>query len=187
MIPKPQEMARSRAPGYKHPRRSTDSENEADSNEVRLRSSEGEIIVVPKEAACRSSKVKSMIDENKNQPFWFTDISSNNLKNIIEFCKLAQDDTSHEAHTEFLSKFDDETLFNTMLTANDLEVDSLLELTVHANPIYKHTQTDIQHKRTLSAPQQKRAVIRGLKAKTEEELEAWLHKVFIDDADVHGC
>lgn len=187
MLPKPQDMARSRAPGYKHPRRSTDSENEADSNEVRLRSSEGEIIVVPKEAACRSSKVKRMIDENKNQPFWFTDISSKNLKNITELCKLAQDDTPHEAHTEFLSKFDDETLFNTMLTANDLEVDSLLELTVHANPIYKHTHKRAFNTNAPSPPQQKRAVIRGLKAKTEEELEAWLHKVFIDNADVHGC
>ena len=128
------QMARTRAPGYKHPRRSTDSNNEAGSNSVRLRSREGDIFVVPKEAACRSMKVKRMVDEKKDQPFWLKDISANKLEKVIEFCQLAQDDTSHAVHAEFLSNLDEDALFSTMVNASDLEIKSLLDITVNATP-----------------------------------------------------
>ena len=124
------EMARTRAPGYKHPRRSTDSNTDA--NNVRLRSRECEIFVVPKEAACRSMKVKRMVDANKDQPFWFKDISSNKLEKVMEFCQLVQDDTS--VHAEFLSHLDEDALFSTMVNASDLEIKSLLDITVNAKP-----------------------------------------------------
>jgi len=126
------QMARTRAPGHKHPRRSTDSKNDADSHNVRLRSRECEIFVVPKEAACRSMKVKRMVDANKDQPFWFKDISSNKLEKVMEFCQLVQDDTS--VHAEFLSHLDEDALFSTMVNASDLEIKSLLDITVNAKP-----------------------------------------------------
>jgi len=126
-------MARTR-PGFKHPRRSTDSNNDADSNNIRLRSRGGDIFIVPKEAACQSMKVKRMIDENNDQSFWFTYISSNKLEKVIEFCKLAQDDTSHAVHAEFLSHLDEETMFNIMVHASDLEIKPLLDITVNTKP-----------------------------------------------------
>ena len=130
-----QEMARTRAPGRatsKHPR--ADSDNEPNANEIKLRSIEGNLYVVPAEAACLSMKVKRMVDEHKYQPFSLC-ISSNDLEKVIEFWKLTQNDSSPAAHAEFISQFDDETLFNTMVTARDLEVKSLLELTVNTNTI----------------------------------------------------
>ena len=177
---KQQPMARERAPGRKvskHARRSVDANDEADSNEVRLRSEEGNIFIVPKEAACLSMKIKRMVDDDKIQPFWFC-ISSKDLEKVIEFCKLPQNDTAHTAHIEFISKFDDVTLFNTMAAARDLDVKSLLDLTVSAKHIHIHTRSFITHR----LPLQKHAVAHGLKAKTEEELNVWLQHLFIDDA-----
>jgi len=140
-------MARERAPGRmvsKRPCRSTDSNDEADSNEVRLRSGEGKIFIVPKEAACLSMTVKKMVDTHEDQPFWFG-IGSKDLEKVIEFCKLAQDDTSPAVHAEFISQFDDETLFNTMVAARDLDVKSLLDLTVNAKPIRMHNRSFATH------------------------------------------
>ena len=175
-------MARERAPGRvvsKHARRSADSNDEADSNEVRLRSSEGNIFIVPKEAACLSMKVKRKVDEHKTQPFWLS-IGAKELEKVIEFCKLTQNDTAPTAHAEFIAKFDDVTLFNTMAAARDLEVKSLLDLTVNTKPIHVHKRSFTTHQ---PLPQQKHAVVHGLKAKTEEELHAWLQHLFIDDED----
>jgi hypothetical protein len=140
-------MARERAPGRtvsKHARRSVESNDEADSNEVRLRSVEGNIFIVPKEAAFLSMKVKRMVDEHKTQPFWF-DTSSKDLEKVIEFCKLTQNDNSPTVHAEFIAQLDDETLFNTMAAARDLEVKSLLDLTVHATPIHTHNKSFTTH------------------------------------------
>ena len=79
-------------------------------------------------------KVKRMVDEKKDQPFWLKDISANKLEKVIEFCQLAQDDTSHAVHAEFLSNLDEDALFSTMVNASDLEIKSLLDITVNAKP-----------------------------------------------------
>lgn len=87
-------MARTRAPGYKHPRRrSPDSADEATDNDVKLRSNEGVIFTVPMEVACRSMKVKKLVDDDFNQPFSLHGVNTKTLEKVIQFCKFDTDAT----------------------------------------------------------------------------------------------
>ena len=89
VIDKRSTMARTLARGYKHPRRSPESTDEAKSNDVKLRSNEGDVFTVPMEVACRSVKVKELVDDDDfDQPFSLRNVNTKTLEKVIQFCKF---------------------------------------------------------------------------------------------------
>eukprot|EP00245_Coleochaete_scutata_P013156 TRINITY_DN5266_c0_g1_i1.p1 TRINITY_DN5266_c0_g1~~TRINITY_DN5266_c0_g1_i1.p1 ORF type:complete len:159 (+),score=46.99 TRINITY_DN5266_c0_g1_i1:147-623(+) len=110
--------------------------------EVKLKSSDDEMFVVPEQVANESLTIKNLIeDSGADNPIPLPNVTSKILAKVIEYCKYhcegGKGDETKPAMTEDelkswdaeFVKVDQPTLFDLILAANYLNIKSLLDLT----------------------------------------------------------
>merc|ERR1712039_1082034 len=115
------------------------------SDQVKLKSSQGEIFEVEQEVACMSTLIKNMVDDSgTDEEIPLPNVKTAILSKVIDYCKYHKDNPPEEIQkplkstnlvecgvsewdTEYVN-IEQEVLFELILAANFLDIKSLLDL-----------------------------------------------------------